>query len=107
MCKKVHLLWHIIYSWKTIVNWDRHDCVPWDIAKSDLFFFSSDESASERASVLATPPANAFCKFAIAMASHGHGSRASAFWTQWTEPVKYPIKCVAQNHPCNDWYQNC
>ena len=66
------------------------------------FFFSSDESASERASVLATPPANAFCKFAIAMASHGHGSRASAFWTQWTESVKYPHQ-MCSTKPSMQW----
>ena len=60
--------------------------------QSLTYFFSSDESASERASVLATPPANAFCKFAIAMASHGHGSMASAFWAQWTALIRNLLK---------------
>ena len=36
--QKVHLLWHIIYSWKEPLLIETDMIVPWDIAESDLFF---------------------------------------------------------------------
>ena len=59
--QKVHLLWHIIYSWKEPLLIETDMIVPWDIAESDLFFKVMKARAREYRAAAPSCPASTRC----------------------------------------------